>query len=403
MTHFSLTLLSATGWIGGKFTEDLLIDPVTRENYDIVHRIVGVASSSSRDSAARFITQFVQPAQKDACAAYGSYEELVSQNEVDIVYVATPHSHHFRCCMLALTNGKPVLCEKVFTVNAAQAHLLYETAKSRKLFLMENVWTRFIPLSLAVRNHITSGRLGEVIRVQADLSYGETPESWPIGNRMINKELAGGCLLDLGVYSLTWIFQTLYHTQAKNSIQEPQVKSLMTLHAPTGVDETVTILLDFPSVPTSSTRAHGIATTSFRTDWDPDKRQSAGASIRIQGSKAVLHVYGPASRPSKIKIIPQLRAPPQDGMTAGGSQGATEGEVEILDFGHPGVRGNGRGMFWAADEAARCLRGGKLESDIMPWEESMAMMRVLDEVRKQGGLDYARLENAEYFSHSNVP
>ena len=390
--------IQATGWIASKFAEDLLIDPTTRENYDIVHRVVAVASSSSRASAERFVSEFVEPKQRDSCAAYGSYRELVRQDDVDIVYIATPHSYHFQCGMLALTNEKAVLCEKIFTINAAQARLLYDTARSKNLFLMENVWTRFIPLSLAVREHITSGNLGEIIRVQADLSYGETPESWPEGHRMINKDLAGGCLFDLGIYSLTWIFQTLYHTLPDHSKQEPRVKSLMSFHDATGVDETTTVLLEFPSTPTSKTRAHGIATTSFRTDWDPDKLQSAGAPIRIQGSKAELHVYGgPASRPSRIKIIPQLRAATQAGMTAGGPQGALEGEVEVVDFGHPGVRGGGRGMFWAADEVARCWRDGKLESEVMPWEESMVIMRVVDEVRRQGGLNYSEIiESTEY-------
>jgi predicted dehydrogenase len=301
--------------------------------------------------------------------------------------------------MLALTNNKPVLCEKIFTINAAQARILYDTARSQNLLLMENVWTRFIPLSVAVREYITSGKLGEIVRVQADLSYGETPESWPEGNRMINKALAGGCLFDLGVYSLTWIFQSLYHTlpESEKKTYVPQVKSIMSLYSATGIDETTTILVDFPSPPSCKTKAHGIATTSFRTDWDPDKRQSAGAPIRIQGSKATLHVYGPASRPSKIRVIPQLRASAQAGMTAGGSQGAAEGEVEEIDFGHPGIKGGGRGMFWAADEAARCVREGKLESEVIPWEESLLIMSVIDEVRRQGGLKYPKeIESTDY-------
>lgn len=138
---------------------------------------------------------------------------------------------------------------------------------------------------------------------------------------MINKDLSGGCLFDLGIYSLTWIFQTLYHSLPEHSKQEPQVKSLMSFHRATGVDETTTVLLEFPSTPTCKTRAHGIATTSFRTDWDPDKNQLAGAPIRIQGSKAELQVYGGlASRPSRIKIIPQLRATTQPRMRQGATR-----------------------------------------------------------------------------------
>src|ERR1700733_9487847 len=89
-------------------------------------------------------------------------------------------------------------------------------------------------------------------------------------------------------------------------------------------------------------------------------------------------------------------------MTAGGSQGALEGDVEVLDFGHPGVKGGGRGMLWAADEAARCWRDGKLESEIIPWEESMVMMQVVDEVRRQGNLSCPEIESTEYPLFSNT-
>ena len=157
---------SATGGIARTFTKDLLIDPKSRGVNDLVHRVAAVASSSSVDSAKRFISDVVTPTQSETnCSAYGSYEELVKDPEVQIVYVASPHSHHFQNCMLCLTNGKPVLCEKALTVNAEQAKILYRTAKEKNLFLMEAVWTRYFPLSVEVRKRIEDGELGECLRV----------------------------------------------------------------------------------------------------------------------------------------------------------------------------------------------------------------------------------------------
>jgi predicted dehydrogenase len=159
---------------------------------DINHAVVAAASSSSVSRA----QQFLQACKCASSAkAYGGYAELVADPDVDIVYVATPHSHHFQNTMLCLEAGKPVLCEKPFTVNAAQAEKLYETAKSKGLFLMEAVWTRYFPLSVAIRKMIQDGEIGAVHRTIADLSfyYGET---WDAMHRMVNKELAGGAMLD---------------------------------------------------------------------------------------------------------------------------------------------------------------------------------------------------------------
>ena len=210
-------------------TRDLLIDPTTRGVNDIKHVIVAAASSSSKKSAEDFVATCVTPTQgeRPTCAAYGSYEELVKDPNVDIIYVGTPHSHHYQNCMLALTNGKPVLCEKAVTVNAAQAKALTEEAKKRKLSLMEAAWTRYFPLSFTIRDKIKSGSIGEVLRMSADLSTGEPPETYDEGHRNVNKDLAGGALLDLGVYSLLWVFQAVYHTLPKEKRKPPKVAGVV--------------------------------------------------------------------------------------------------------------------------------------------------------------------------------
>lgn len=171
-----------------------MIDPSTRQVNDIKHTVVAAASSSSVDRAKKFLEDCKCPS---GAAAYGSYKELVADKNVDIIYVATPHSHHYQNAMLCLEAGKNVLCEKAFTVNAAQAKKLVETAKAKNLFLMEAVWTRYFPLSKEIRKYIEDGKLGAVHRVIADLSFGEDVENaWGTEHRMVNMDLAGGALLD---------------------------------------------------------------------------------------------------------------------------------------------------------------------------------------------------------------
>jgi predicted dehydrogenase len=176
------------------FVEDLLRDSTGRGVTDVTHTVAAVASSSSKSSADSFVQRLQIP---QPCATYGSYAEAVNDAGVQVIYIATPHSHHFQHAMLALEAGKHVLCEKAFTVNAAQAKILCETAMKKGLFLMEAVWTRYFPLSIEVRRLVQTGAIGEVLRVISDLSIGDEPETtWNADHRMINKDLAGGALLD---------------------------------------------------------------------------------------------------------------------------------------------------------------------------------------------------------------
>ncbi|KAL4941011.1 hypothetical protein BDV06DRAFT_10285 [Aspergillus oleicola] len=371
----------ATGGIADYFVRDLLIDPSTRSASDISHTVTAVSSSTSSARAERFIADTGIPS---PCAAYGSYEDLVADANVDVIYVATPHSHHFQNVMLALKAGKHVLCEKAFTVNAKQTRILVETARKKKLFLMEAVWTRYFPLSIEVRELIKKGVIGEVIRVTADNSFGGVPEEkFDVGHRMVNKDLAGGALLDLGIYSLTWVFQTLYHTLPKADRKPPsRVSAHITPYHLTGADEATTILLSFPTTTPSNGKvpgqSHAIASTNLRVHTDPDEKNSARPAIRIQGHKGEIQVDGPAFQPTVYRIIPEKGT----------------GEIVEKKFEFPG---NGRGMYYEADEVARCLRDGKQESDTLDLEESIVIMDVMDEARKQNGLTYPeKIESTVY-------
>ena len=144
----------------------------------------------------------IEKAQKFAQAnnipkAYGSYEEMVADPDIDLVYIATPHSHHFEHAMLALEHGKPVLVEKAFTANAAQAEELINTARKKGLFITEAMWTRYMPLSHKVKEIMESGIIGEPRIITASLCYMMEHKE-----RIVSADLCGGALLDLGVYAL---------------------------------------------------------------------------------------------------------------------------------------------------------------------------------------------------------
>ncbi|SCO76954.1 related to dimeric dihydrodiol dehydrogenase [Fusarium oxysporum] len=157
----------ATGGIVKTFGRDLSVNPRTRSVTDIRHELVAVASSSSKSRAEELLQYCGAPIY---AKAYGSYAELIEDPDVEVIYIATPHSHHYQNAMLCLEAGKNVLCEKAFTVDAKQAIKLAEKAREKKLLLMEGLWTRYFPLSLYVCEVIESGRIGPVERVLAEHS-----------------------------------------------------------------------------------------------------------------------------------------------------------------------------------------------------------------------------------------
>jgi dihydrodiol dehydrogenase / D-xylose 1-dehydrogenase (NADP) len=362
----------------------------------IRHTVVAAASSSSKSRAEAFLKDTGCPFSANA---YGSYEELVRDENIDIVYVATPHSHHYQNVMLALTAGKNVLCEKAFTVNAAQAKALVKLAREKGLFLMEAVWTRYFPLSIYVRDTIKSGKIGPVVRVFADNSGTFIPPDDPSKtdneSRMVKMDLAGGTLLDMGIYSLTWVFQCLYTTQPETDRKAPIVHAALKKYEVTGCDESSTILLEFPRSESNGGTAHAIATSSIRVATSFGKDDVAGPNIRIQGPKGEIQVLPPAYRPTHTKLIlhdgtVEEKHWPQPG--------PGEGSGWYNGFGKDrNKEGEGHGMFWEADEAALALVEGRKEGRFENLEESVVIMEVMDEVRRQGGLVYPKeIESTDF-------
>lgn len=200
---------------------------------------------------------------------------------------------------------------------------------------------------------------------------------------MVNMDLAGGTLLDLGIYSLTWVFQTLYHIQPEAEKEAPNVVAAMN-HYSTGADETTSIICQFPKHKTM-----GIAMSSLRVGTDLDGLYTGGPAIRIQGSGGEIQVTGPAYRPTQYKVIKK------DG----------KGAIDLVDCPIPQdpSRNNwGHGMFWEADECARCVRDGKKESATLPWSESIVIMEVMESALQQGGVTYPDLITSDVFD-ANSP
>ncbi|KAK9233778.1 hypothetical protein V1525DRAFT_415385 [Lipomyces kononenkoae] len=346
----------ATGWISQHFFVDLLLDPTSRGVTDVVHKVVAVASRSVQ-KAEKFITEFGNGVQ--GIKAYGSYADLFADPEVEVVYVATPHSTHYAVTLQALKAGKHVLCEKPLTINSAQAHHLASYAKSHNLFLMEGVWTRFFPLSLEFQKKLHVEKvIGDIHRVTADLSYKfiSDPKS-----RIYDPLLGGGALLDVGVYAFTWIQMACFLHPSNKRARPCDIRASILKAPSTGVDESTVITMVWDKPHIISTGTCSIVVNS-----------SDDCLVRVQGDLGEVIVPTSTAQPLKfiVKIFPTVE---------GG-----EPVITVHDFPIPGPHG----LFWEADAVARDIRDGKIVDDIYPIEETLFEMEVFDEVRRQNGVKY---------------
>ncbi|CAE6451918.1 unnamed protein product [Rhizoctonia solani] len=262
-----------------------------------------------------------------------------------------------------LTEPVGVLSE-AFTVNAAQARALKILAKSKNLFLMEAVWTRFFPLVKSVQQDLTSGVIGEIKRVYADFGepYAHPIASLPPSHRMLSPALAGGTLHDLFPYPLFWALITLYHLPANERTPPSQIAASSTLYHETGVDVQTTAILNFSKI-----GAQAILSSSLEVPTPKDQ------VILVQGTKGDLVVpLIPPGRPTKYYI----RVRKEEKRNADYDETAKTFDIP------------GHGLFWEADECARCLARGEIESSRMPLDESILAMDILDEIRKQVGIEF---------------
>ncbi|MBM4164157.1 MAG: Gfo/Idh/MocA family oxidoreductase [Lentisphaerae bacterium] len=313
----------APGRIAGQFAEAVTALPDA-----------AVAAVGSRDlgRAEAFAARHAIP------RAYGSYAALVADPDLDAIYVASPHSYHRDHVLLALAAGKPVLCEKPLGATLEHAAAMIAAARRANLFLMEALWTRFLPALSAARGWMDAGRIGPLRRLDADFSFrcGWNPES-----RLLNPELAGGGLLDVGVYVLSlaqWAF---------GSLPDPAASSAAI--GKTGVDEQAAIIFQWPD------GAQAVLTCGVRTPGT--------AHARLAGTDGSIEIPSFFSAQEAI-----LRA------------GGAEERVRT-----PHLK---NGFEYEIAEAMACIRKGLLESPVLPWRDTLRLAEVSSGLIGQWGVRY---------------
>ncbi|CAG7847775.1 Trans-1,2-dihydrobenzene-1,2-diol dehydrogenase; AltName: Full=D-xylose 1-dehydrogenase; AltName: Full=D-xylose-NADP dehydrogenase; AltName: Full=Dimeric dihydrodiol dehydrogenase [Serendipita indica DSM 11827] len=350
------------GYISGKFVSDIILDPKTRGVTDVVHKLVAVGSrdaAKGKEFLAKITGKDDHPAK-----IYGSYEEVVKDPNVDAVYIGVPHPGHYDLTTLCLTNGKHVLCEKPFTVNAKEAEALIQLAKEKNLFLMEAMWTRFLPVADYISDLVKGGTLGDIRVLHADLSGDFDIQNLPLTHRILDPKLGGGALLDLGPYPLVWAIIAMYEHPANNK-QHPSAISAAMLKTPlTGVDAHTSFTLNFDQLNAQAVLTCGITISS------------PNPALVIRLRKGNIIVDAPIYRPNVVKV---------QYLAKEGSDEVVKEETKTFKNGADEQHG-GSGWHWQADEVARCIRDGKIQSDKWGWDKTLLEMKIFDEVRKQGQL-----------------
>jgi predicted dehydrogenase len=288
--------------------------------------------SRSKERADKFADEFSVPGR------HGSYDQLANDPDVDAIYVATPHPFHMENTILCLKSGKAVICEKPFAVNAEQVQKMIACAREQEIFLMEAMWTRFLPVIVKVREWLADGAIGEPRMLTADFGFraGINPKG-----RLMNPELAGGGLLDVGVYTIAMAYMVF---------GKPARITSMAHMGETGVDEQAAMILGYDAGQLA------ILNCAIRANTPQE--------ARIMGTEGSIHI--PAFWHSTSAILHRTGKEPE--------------RIE-MPF-------KGNGYEYEAMEVMRCLRENKLESDVVPLNESLSIIKTADQVRSQWGLKY---------------
>lgn len=270
--------------------------------------------------------------------AYGSYADLVADKKVDLIYVATPHSEHYENVKMCLEAGKPVLCEKAFTLNAAQAEELVRIAAEHKVFLAEAMWTRYMPMLTTIREVIGSGIIGEPKTLTANLGYVISDKE-----RLTNRALGGGALLDVGVYTINFALMIFGHNISK-------IASCCTF-TETGVDEQNAICLQYYDGKAANLNSSMVSLSDRQGIIYGTKGFAVVENINNFESIAVYD--------KQYKKVASYKCPKQ----------ISGYEYEVA----------------ACIEAIKC---GLVECAQMPHSETLRVMRIMDEIRSQWGMKY---------------
>jgi predicted dehydrogenase len=272
--------------------------------------------------------------------SYGSYAELLADPDVDVVYIATTHGQHRDQALATLRAGKPLLVEKAFTLNAAQARQVVAEARAQQLFCMEAMWTRLNPLIRQAVEIARSGRIGDVVAFRGDLS-----RHFPYdpAHRLFDLAAGGGALLDLGIYPVTvaWLF-----------LGRPDTIQAVASMSPTGSDVTTAMQWRYADGRVAQLYCSAAGDSPF--------------AALINGTDGWIRVEPRIHRPERLVVHDR------------------DGE-EVIE----GEPAPGSGYGYEVLEVQRCLRAGELESPLVPLDETVAILEVLDETRRQLGVRYA--------------
>ena len=322
MSNFSWGILGPGG-IAQAFAKDLTF---------IEGHTIGAVGSRSIANAEKFANTF-------GGTAYGSYEELVADSSIDAIYVATPHPAHHDNVILALNAGKPVLCEKPFSVNAKQAQAMVDAAAKNKVALMEAMWARFLPHYAKVREIVASGVLGPILSIHAD--HGQRLADQGIA-RLVDPQLAGGALLDLGIYPISFAHMILGNPTSITS------KAVMTDR---GVDAQTSMIFSYHN------GAQAVLTTTM-IEQTPCRAVVAGLHGWLEIDRTF---YNPAS----MRVI------------------LNDGSVTEYPSAY-----TGHGLREQAESFKQIVQSGAVESKVLTWKDTVDIMKSMDTVRSQIGLKY---------------
>lgn len=322
MKNFKIGIIGA-GWIAEKMAETV----ASMDGYEVY-----AIASRSIEKAQSFAIKF------NIEKAYGSYEELVCDDDIDLVYVATPHSHHFQHTKLAVERGKPCLVEKAFTANTREAAELLQLAEKKGVFVTEAIWTRYMPLSHKIKELLEAGAIGTPRLLSASLCY-------PLENkeRITNPALCGGALLDVGVYVLNFA-RMYFGSDIVKTVTNCQLGT-------TGMDMQESISLSFADGKMANLQTGALCLND---------RQGV-----ISGTEGYIRVDN-VNCPERVEVyrnyaLAETYEKPSD-MISGY-------EYQVM-------------------ESRRCIEAGLLESPMMPHEETLAVMQQMDTLRKEWGVKY---------------
>ncbi len=317
------------GRIAGKFASDLKLV----SNAELI-----ACGARSKQSADEFAAAY------SIKHKHYSYEDLVKDDEVDVIYVATPHSHHHQNTLLCIEHGKAVLCEKAFAINYKQAKEMIDAACSKKVFLMEAVWTKFLKPFNRVKQMIDEGMLGDIKSMQLNFGF-KPPANAP--QRIFDPELGGGTLLDIGIYN---VFTTLFF------LGKPDIIIASMTPASTGIDAQCAATFNYKNGAIAQLFSTFLSDTSTEAD--------------ICGTEGRVHLshryYTPAA---SIEYF--------------------NGKPETKQLIYTPENEEGFGYQYEASHVCECLEQGLTESNVMTHADTLLLMETMDEVRKKAGIKYS--------------